>query len=377
MNELKCRIDKRLSCEEKKAFGRTLQQQGITESIFLVYENLVDRLDKELQLFCIKAYDGDDIAGAAFFMRVQPVDVLSSISALRENAALQSVIGPLTSGSKACAYLCMRSSTTANIMTPLFVREDEPYERVLGAIFAYMKAELGAELIMVMDSSARNSLYLDEGFGGYPCPSEAVLELKGYGGLSEYLGEHRSTRKNIPPKKNVSISFQSGELTPDDLQGISACTYASAVHAKSKMPYGEQYTRCLLESSLYRSSDYLHVIVRVDGVIAGFHSYLPCGTSLGAIAGGFNREASKKSFVYERLIAATVDYAIRNRFERIHYGIVDNQTKQRLMNTFEPNRAYYYIASPVERWMMKITNKHTDIYKLYALEERLKRGTDR
>ena len=372
MSDFNCTLAKSLSPEEKKVLGQNLHRQGVGENIFLVYENLVDRLSEELQLLCVKAYAGGEIAGAAFFMRVQPVDMLASISALGENAVVRSLLAPFTARNKACAYLCMRSTSTANIMSPFFVRETASADRVAGAILSYLKRDTGAELLMIMDSPLRNGLYASAGFCGYPCPSEAVLELTQYRSLADYLAEHRSTKKHIAPKKNIAVSVQSDGLTPADMVGISACIRDSARHAKSKLPYGDKFMQQTLESDMFRSRHYRHVIVRVDGAIAGFHSYLPCGSSLGAIVGGFNREASQKNYVYERLIAATVDYALQHGLERIHYGIVDNQTKLRLTNTLEPNRAYYYLASPVERRVMRLLNKHTDVYKLFALEESLK-----
>ena len=85
--------------------------------------------------------------------------------------------------------------------------------------------------------------------------------------------------------------------------------------------------------------------------------------------GGFNREHSRKSFAYERVIVASLDYAIKNNISRVHYSLVDNYTKLRLVDCLEPCGLYFYSKNPLNRKVFKFTNKFGDVYQLHLLEK--------
>ena len=49
------------------------------------------------------------------------------------------------------------------------------------------------------------------------------------------------------------------------------------------------------------------------------------------------------------MIATTLDFCIRNGYTRLVYGLVDNQTKARLMDSFREQKLYSYSRNPVLR----------------------------
>ena len=88
----------------------------------------------------------------------------------------------------------------------------------------------------------------------------------------------------------------------------------------------------------------------------------------GGVLGGFSREHTRSNFVYERVIVASLDYAIKEGLDRIHYSLVDNLTKLRLVENLEPCRLYVYASGALNRKMFALTYKHSDMYSLFLLE---------
>jgi hypothetical protein len=58
--------------------------------------------------------------------------------------------------------------------------------------------------------------------------------------------------------------------------------------------------------------------------------------SIRGVLGEINREYCQRNYVYEGVIVASLDYAIKNNIERIHYSLIDNYTKLRLIDSLEP-----------------------------------------
>ena len=120
---------------------------------------------------------------------------------------------------------------------------------------------------------------------------------------------------------------------------------------------------------MFTSNGYVHILVRVDGVIAGFHTFQVSGSSMGGVLGGFNRDHSRNNFVYERVIVASLDHAIQNALRRVQYSLIDNHTKLRLLDLREPCGLYFYSSSPMNRTVFARTYEHNDVNTLWQLEQ--------
>ena len=84
-----------------------------------------------------------------------------------------------------------------------------------------------------------------------------------------------------------------------------------------------------------------------------------------------------KIFPYERIMVASLDYAIKNNIKKVQYSLVDNYTKLRLVNALEPCGLFFYSKNPMNRFVFNKTHKIGDVFKLYSLEKQglLKYGT--
>jgi hypothetical protein len=90
---------------------------------------------------------------------------------------------------------------------------------------------------------------------------------------------------------------------------------------------------------------------------------------MGGVLGGFHRAYSRKNFVYERVIVASLDYAIQNRINRVNYSVIDNYTKLRLVTSLEPCGLYFYSRSPLNRLVFDSTFRFNDMHELHLLEK--------
>jgi len=208
-----------------------------------------------------------------------------------------------------------------------------------------------------------------EGFYKYPSSSEAYLDATKYEDVSEYLAQHRSLKKNLSRRKNfVKTEIQQGPVSDIDKEQMKACVECSVENSKVNNPCQNFFEKNIFDTEAFNSNKYTHILVRVDNRIAGFHTFQVCGSHMGGVLGGFNREYSQKNFVYERIIVASLDYAIKNNISRVHYSLIDNYTKLRLVESLEPCGLYFFSRNAVNRKIFKLTYKFSDVYELYLLE---------
>jgi hypothetical protein len=107
----------------------------------------------------------------------------------------------------------------------------------------------------------------------------------------------------------------------------------------------------------------------VEGRIVGFQTFLVSGVRMGGLVGGFMRDTSVRSYAYERVIVATLDYAIKNSLKRIHFALIDNQTKLRLIDCREPCNVFFYSRNLINRLVFRSTYRFNDVHVLHQLEK--------
>jgi hypothetical protein len=125
----------------------------------------------------------------------------------------------------------------------------------------------------------------------------------------------------------------------------------------------------IFDTDVFNTDQYVHIRVRVDGRIAGFHIFQVCGRHMGGVLGGFNRDYTRNNFVYERVIVASLRYALDQGLEQVHYSLVDNHTKQRLVPSREPCSVYFFSTNAMNRKVFELTYKYGDMYDLSLLEQ--------
>ncbi|MFC1877492.1 hypothetical protein ACFL2E_09525, partial [Thermodesulfobacteriota bacterium] len=160
-----------------------------------------------------------------------------------------------------------------------------------------------------------------------------------------------------------------GPVSKSDQTQIKECLDRSIKESRVNTPSQQFFEDNIFETEVYNSDKYKHIFIRIDDRIVGFHTFQISGANMGGVLGGFSRNYSRKIFPYERVIVASLGYAIENKIKNVRYSLVDNYTKLRLVNSLEPCGLYFYSRNPVNRRVFKYTYKFNDVYELYLLEK--------
>jgi len=243
-------------------------------------------------------------------------------------------------------------------------------DQTMRAMLTCLRNEKEADMVIIVDTSVHDDVYQNEGFVKYPSPSEAWLDTTKYKDVSDYLRQHKSLKKNLSRRKGaITTEVRQGPMSDEDKEQVKACIECSVEHSRVSTPCQEFFEDTVFETEVFDSDKYLHILVRVNDTIAGFHTFQVSGSHMGGVLGGFNRDHSRKSFAYERVIVASLDYAIKNNIKCVHYSLIDNYTKLRLIDRLEPCGLYFYSRNPSNRKVFKLTSKFGDIYQLHLLEK--------
>lgn len=369
MKDLVCRRASGLTPADKEVFAGDLERRGLADNVWDLFAEWVDRGTAEVAFFYLKVYSGAELLGLGMFVQIKPFDLRASYSRLRKAGVLNK-IGALISGlSRNCVVVSFRNLITSNHTRPFFFREPDIERAAMGAMLSHLMADKQADMVTIVDTASHQARYEEAGFAAYPSSSEAWFDVTRYQDVAEYLALHRSLRKNLKRRPSrVAVEVRKGLLSEDELEQVAACVGCSVQHSLVANPCQRFFEDHIFATEVFRSNKYLHILVRVDGTIAGFHTFQVSGTSMGGVLGGFNRQLSRNNYPYERVIVASLDHAIRNRMRRIHYSLVDNQTKLRLVDLREPCGLYFHSSSPMNRAVFRRTFQYNDVHALWQLE---------
>jgi len=370
MNNVHCKKDTSLTKEEKDVFTGHLKIEGLSHNIWDLFEEWVEISTSKVKFFYLKVYQGNELIGLGLFLKIKPLDLTTSYSRLRKNALVKKIISFISLLNSNCVYVSFRNLITSNLTRPFFFREPERENIIMKAILTYLKDEKEADMVTIVDTSRNDNHYQKAGFDKYPSSSEAYFDATKYADISEYLNKHKSLKKNLKRKKKVvTTEILQGPISKNKQIQIRECLYCSIKESRVNTPSQQFFEDNIFETEVYNSDKYIHIFICIDNRIIGFHTFIVSGSSMGGVLGGFNRDYSRKTFAYERVIVASLDYAIKNKIKNVQYSLVDNYTKLRLVESLEPCGLYFYSRSPMNRSVFKHTIKYSDVHELYLLEK--------
>jgi hypothetical protein len=367
---LRCSKDRSLTPQEKVLFSPRLAQQGMAPNVWDLFGEWVERSTDNVEFFYLKVHDGSELVGLGLFLRIRPYDLRTSYARLRRSVWWSKLAAGVSVLSGNCLYVSFRNLFTSNLTRPFFGRAAEVEDEVLVAMAGWLKEQDDADMVSIVDTSIHDELYRRAGFTSFPTSSEAYFDVTQYEDISQYLAGHRSLRKNLARRKDrVHTEIATGPVSAKDREQVKACVGCSVRLSKVNNPCQQFFEDHIFDTDVFNTDQYVHIRIRVDGRIAGFHIFQVCGRHMGGVLGGFNREYTRNNFVYERVIVASLRYAIDQGLEQVHYSLVDNHTKQRLVPSREPCGVYFFSSNAMNRKVFELTYKYGDMYDLYLLEQ--------
>jgi hypothetical protein len=371
MDNISCKQDTSLTEAEKAVFADHLKRHGLSDNIWDLFAEWVAKSTSQVNFFYLKVCLDHELIGLALFLKIKPYDLRTSYASVRNNIHLNKLLSILSRVTNNCVYISFRNLITANITRPFFYSTPELEDTIMDCILTHLKREKEANMVSILDTSMNDHHYQMAGFARYPASSEAWLDATKYSEISEYLAEHRSLRRNLARRKSTAATeIQQGPISDIDRGQIRDCLDCSVENSRINTPCQVFFEDNIFETEVFKSDKYVHILIRVDGRIAGFHTFQVSGSNMGGVLGGFHRAYSRKNFVYERVIVGSLDYAIQNQIDRVHYSVIDNYTKLRLVTCLEPCGLYFYSRSPLNRRVFASTFRFNDIHELYSLEKR-------
>jgi hypothetical protein len=272
---------------------------------------------------------------------------------------------------RSTVYFSMHAVATPGLPRSFLYTDKGLQDAVNEGILSWAKGKRDADTVIIFDAAEASEVYERNSFACLPFSSDSWIDVPRYEAIDDYLSLHKPTRKKLARfrrRKNVEVETLRGAVPEETMKGMIACLMCSYRHSKGILPIQEFYNANLLKTALFESDRFIHFVIRVDGQIAGFSTRLFCGESLIGIIGGYNRELPGNLPVYDFMIATTLDFCIRNGYTRLVYGLVDNQTKARLMDSFREQKFYSYSRNPLLRVLMKRAYRLLSGYDLHRID---------
>jgi hypothetical protein len=365
---LRCREETVLTSEEKRLFDGFFREYELSEDIFTYFESLVRLSTKDHRFIFLKVLIGQELVGLAMFARVRRNSLYQSLNShLREHSSTTRLLKFL----KGTLYFSMHSVSSPGLPGAFLYRDKLHEDIVVEAILSWMKKKDDADTIVVIDSAEKSKLYSDQDFICLPFASDSWLDVTRYETLDDYLSVHRQTRKHIGrlrKNRNVTVETFRGGVPNEIKEGMGKCLRCSVKHSKSLLPVQEFFNKNIFRTALFTSERFIHFVIRIDGRVAGFSTRLSCDKNLIGLIGGYDRENFGDAPVYDLMIVSTLDYCIQKKYRRLVYGIIDNHTKARMMDTFRGQRFYAYGRNPLSRLLLKHVYRFSSAYELSRIE---------
>jgi hypothetical protein len=378
-SSIRCAEESILTSEEKQRFDGFLREHGLSEDIFLYFESLVALSTDDDRFLFVKVLSGDELVGLAMFARIAGHSLYGSLnSRLRRYAFLERLGGAMRS----TVYFSMHSVSSPGLPRSFLYTDERLEEAVNEAILSWAKQKKDADTVIIFDAAAASEVYARNSFECLPFSSDSWIDVTRYEKVEDFLSLHKPTRKKLSRfrrRRKVEIETLRGSVPEETMKGIVTCLMCSYRHSKGLLPIQDFFNANLLRTALFESDRFIHFVIRVDGQVAGFSTRLLCGKTVVGIIGGYDRELPGKLPVYDLMIATTLDFCIRNGYTRLVYGLVDNHTKARLMDSFREQKFYAYSRSPMLRLVIKRAYRFLSGHDLHRIdaEARERRGEKR
>lgn len=363
---------------ERAALAGALLRRGLSLDVFWFFDVLVDlgQQGHDFDFRYVKVLAGDTLMGVALVGTSHRFDRSTMMApgypVLRRMIA---VTDRLTFRRTRLGF-CFAEMFTMNIL-PAFAPVIEAHAAPLRAHVArHLLASGGHDVVVILDQPEFQDTYEPLGFLALPYASTAEIDLTEFTSAADFVDRHPRLRRKLRAlsraRPDLEIEHRSGRLNAAEIAQMERCLLQSAHHSRTPTPFQSLYNERMLHGAWMQRPEPVHTLLRLDGRIVAFATNLPCGTELGGILGGVDRESAGRLPIYERLIVAEVELGIAVGARRMHYGIANNATKIRLVNRLHPCFAFVGARRAFDRHSILALYPFTALFDVMRFEQRVR-----
>jgi hypothetical protein len=172
--------------------------------------------------------------------------------------------------------------------------------------------------------------------------------------VDAFLDRSGSLRRKLNKFRNKggTVEVLRGAMPPQVLAEAMGC-YATLTPL-ALLPFQDNYVAMSAATASLSSDRLVHVVCRLGGALAGYHSFVICGRTMHCLSGAFDRTRHSTFHAYEVLIVESLRVAIDHHVRQIDYGAVLNETKARMMDTFSRTELRIYSRFAAVRGAMRL-----------------------
>jgi hypothetical protein len=204
-------------------------------------------------------------------------------------------------------------------------------------------------------------------FDDVPAPPGAIeipgidagfIEVDQFTSVDEYVKLRKNLRKKMNAFRNKggTVDITHGALSQQEREAIESL-YDTMQH-RALVPYQDIFARLVGNVATIDDPNMVHIVTRLNSDIVGYHSFYVGGRTLHCLSGGFDRTLKSTYHAYENLIIESVRYCLEHGLSLINYGPALNETKIKLMTSFQTFNIHIYPRYRLMRWpFAKLLNR--------------------
>jgi hypothetical protein len=179
-------------------------------------------------------------------------------------------------------------------------------------------------------------------FAAFPFCDYGMIDLHNIAHAEELFPDSKNLKRKLNKFRNKGgeIRIIEGALSPVLRDAAISCL--NSIQAVLVSPFQDNYNNMVLCAAAHSTPRILHFVATLEEECVGYHTFAHCGNSLYCLSGAFDRTRHTNYHAYENLIMATIHHALEHGLHNIHYGMVVNETKAKMMSRFAPIQQRYF-----------------------------------
>jgi hypothetical protein len=241
--------------------------------------------------------------------------------------------------------------------SPFYFSDPDPltYEDRLAikrTVSDFLKAQRGVHTVWITEPADQAEWAADESYDCFGVLPMVHVPLQDYQSMDQYVADlSKKRRRNYRAERKrfieagATIDFIQGPLDEPLARQLQVCLDASAKHSTLEVPYNDVLTNL----NAFQAQAQQLLIARIEGQVIGFMSFLADGNRFLQCHGGLDYQHSYQAQAYHNLIYAAIEHAIKNGYQRLTMGPLNNETKRRLGQELKPMVACLWNRYPLDR----------------------------